>query len=127
MRRIVLDMQCRMFADAISKALTDSDPDFSIRFTESPDDTANVCKSSRAYALIMEVTGHNPWSLKERVQLCNEVKRKSPECKVVFLVDEKADTNLAGEVRQAKKDGFIDNFIYGSVSPTYLSAVIDTL
>ena len=75
----------------------------------------------------MEVTGHNPWSLKERLLLCNEVKRKSPECKVVFLVDEKADTNLAGEVRQAKKDGFIDNFIYGSVSPTYLSAVIDTL
>ena len=35
MRRIVLDMQCKMFADAISKALTDSDPDFSIRFTES--------------------------------------------------------------------------------------------
>ena len=77
MRRIVLDMQCRMFADAISKALTDSDPDFSIRFTESPDDTANVCKSSRAYALIMEVTGHNPWSLKEIAALQRSEKEKS--------------------------------------------------
>ena len=30
-------------------------------------------------------------------------------------------------VRQAKKDGLVDNFIYGSVSSTYLSAVIDAL
>lgn len=34
---------------------------------------------------------------------------------------------LADRVRQAKKDGKIDNFIYGSVSATYLSAVIDVL
>ena len=30
-------------------------------------------------------------------------------------------------VRQAKKDGLIDNFIYASVSPSYLAAVLDTL
>ena len=30
-------------------------------------------------------------------------------------------------VQQAKKDGLVDNFIYGSVSSTYLSAVIDAL
>ena len=34
---------------------------------------------------------------------------------------------LADKVRRAKKDGLIDNFIYGSVSATYLSAVIDAL
>ena len=34
---------------------------------------------------------------------------------------------LADKVRQVKKDGLIDNFIYGSVSSTYLSAVIDAL
>ena len=37
------------------------------------------------------------------------------------------EQQLAARVRQAKKDGVIDNFIYGSVSSTYLSAVIDTL
>lgn len=34
---------------------------------------------------------------------------------------------LADKVCQAKKGGLIDNFIYGSVSSTYLSAVIDAL
>ena len=34
---------------------------------------------------------------------------------------------LADKVRQAKKDVLVDNFIYGSVSSTYLSAVIDAL
>lgn len=47
-------------------------------------------------------------------------------CKVVLLVDEKSDAALAA-VRQAKKDGLADNFIYGSVSPDYLAAVMDAL
>ena len=38
-----------------------------------------------------------------------------------------ADKLLASEVRQAVKDQLVDNFIYASVSPTYLAGVIDTL
>ena len=48
-------------------------------------------------------------------------------CKVLLLVDEDADKLLASEVRQAVKDQLVDNFIYASVSPTYLAGVIDTL
>ena len=54
MKRIVLDMQCAMFADAISQAFERCDPDFCIQRAESPDTTAALCKSSLAYALIME-------------------------------------------------------------------------
>ena len=57
----------------------------------------------------------------------NEVKAQHPNCKVVLVVDENTEQKLADRVRQAKKDGLIDNFIYGSVSATYLSAVIDAL
>ena len=46
---------------------------------------------------------------------------------MVLLVDEKSDAALAAAVRQAKKDGLADNFIYGSVSPDYLAAVMDAL
>ena len=45
----------------------------------------------------------------------------------LLLVDENADELLASEVRQAVKDQLADNFIYASVSPTYLAGVIDTL
>ena len=49
------------------------------------------------------------------------------EMNLRLLVDENADRALAFRVLQAKKDGRIDNFIYASVSPTYLAAVLDTL
>ena len=57
----------------------------------------------------------------------NEVKAQNPNCKIVLVVDENTEKKLADKVRQAKKDGLVDNFIYGSVSSTYLSAVIDAL
>ncbi|MCI6837713.1 MAG: hypothetical protein PUG31_09900 [Eubacteriales bacterium] len=127
MKRIVLDMQCAMFANAISQALERSDPDFNVLRAEAPEKTAALCRSSLAYALNMEVTGYPPWRLEERLRLRNEVKRQRPDCKILLLVDENADRALAFRVLQAKKDGRIDNFIYASVSPTYLAAVLDTL
>ncbi len=127
MRRIVLDMQCVLFADAISQALMNNDPDFEPRRTEEPSDAVRLCRSSCAYAIIMEVTPYSPWRLEERLRLSKEIKAAVSDCRVVLLVDEKADAALAAEVRQAKKDGLVDNFIYASVSPTYLSAVIDAL
>lgn len=127
MKRIVLDMQCAMFANAISQALERSDPDFNVLRAEAPEKTAALCRSSLAYALNMEVTGYPPWRLEERLRLRNEVKRQRPDCKILLLVDENADRASAFRVLQAKKDGRIDNFIYASVSPTYLAAVLDTL
>ena len=61
------------------------------------------------------------------MKIRGEVKAQSPGCKIVLVVDENTEKKLADKVRQAKKDWLIDNFIYGSVSSTYLSAVIDTL
>ena len=75
----------------------------------------------------MEVTAYEPWKLEKRMKIRGEVKSQNPGCKIVLVVDENTEKKLADKVRQAKKDGLIDNFIYGSVSSTYLSAVIDTL
>lgn len=127
MRRIVVDMQNFLFADAIAQTLISTDSDFDVRRSESPDKTAELCSLCQPYALLMEVTGYTPWRLEERLRIRDEVKQKSPHCKIVLIVDEKAEKILAQRVLQAKKDGLIDNFIYDSVSSTYLSAVIDTL
>lgn len=127
MRRIVVDMQNFLFADAIAQTLISTDSDFDVRRSESPDKTAELCSLCQPYALLMEVTGYTPWRLEERLRIRDEVKQKGPHCKIVLIVDEKAEKILARRVLQAKKDGLIDNFIYGSVSAAYLSAVIDTL
>lgn len=127
MRRVVVDMQNVLFADAIATALRDFDSDFEVFKSESPDKTLDLCADTEANILIMEVTAYRPWKLEERMKIRDELKKVNPDCKIVFVVDENTEKKLADKVRRAKKDGLIDNFIYGSVSSTYLSAVIDAL
>lgn len=127
MRRVVVDMQNALFADAISSALKNFDSDFSVYQSEAPKRTTEMCFDIQANVLIMEVTAYTPWKLEERMKIRDEVKVQLPNCKIVLVVDENTEKKLADKVRQAKKDGLVDNFIYGSVSSTYLSAIIDAL
>ncbi|MDD6799791.1 MAG: hypothetical protein PUE85_05165 [Firmicutes bacterium] len=120
-------MQSYLFSDAISMALMNSDYDFEVHNSSYPGDTAELCRLFTPYALLMEVTSYMPWKLEERLAIRNKVKQQVPDCKIVLIVDENSEKMLAREVAQAKKNGLIDNFIYGSVSSAYLSAVIDTL
>ena len=39
----------------------------------------------------------------------------------------RAEKEIAKQVKQAKKDGIIDQFIYGSISATYLADIVDSL
>jgi N12 class adenine-specific DNA methylase len=61
------------------------------------------------------------------MKLRDAVKAQHPECKVVLIVDENAEREVAKQVKQAKKDGLIDQFIYGSISATYLADIVDSL
>lgn len=127
MRRVVVDMQNALFTDAISTILKNFDSDFSVYQSESPQKTIAMCCDVQANVLIMEVTAYTPWRFEERMKIRDAVNAQNSECKIVLVVDENTEKKLADKVRLAKKDGLIDNFIYSSVSATYLSAVIDAL
>lgn len=127
MRRIVIDMQNTLFADAVAEALRNFDSDLEPIMSESPDKTLSLCEATLANVLIMEVTAYTAWGLEERLKIRSLLQKTTPSCKVVFVVDENTEKKLADRVRQAKKDGLVDNFVYGSVSSSYLSAVIDAL
>lgn len=127
LRRVVIDMQNTRFADAMAEALRRFDSDFDPVMSESPDETPALCNAVRANILIMEVTAYVPWKLEERMKIRDGLKKINPNCKIALVVDENTDKKLADRVRQAKKDGLVDNFIYGSTSSSYLSAVIDAL
>ena len=127
MRRVVVDMQNKLFADAIARALQEESVEFQVYQSEKPTETAEICLCARARILLMEVTSYMPWKLEERLRIRNIVKRECPDCKIVLVVDENTEKALANRVLQAKKDGIIDNFVYGSVSAAYLSAVLDVL
>ena len=127
MRRIVLDMKGDLSAEAVMQALTTSDPDYIVYRSSSPEETVALCRACRANVLVMEVIRQGNWELSERMKIRNDVKKFGWECKILLLVDENADGMLAADVRQAVKDQLVDNFIYASISPTYLAGVIDTI
>lgn len=127
MRRVVVNMQNALFCNAISDTLRNSGNEFNTYTVESPDKVADECKWIAPYALLMEVTGYTPWKLCERMKIRDAVKAQHPECKIVLIVDENAEKEVAKQVKQAKKDGLIDQFIYGSISASYLADIVDSL
>ena len=127
MRRIVINMQNSLFCNAIADTLRRSGNELESYTVISPDQVVDECRWIDPYALLMEVTGYTPWKLCERLKLRDAVKEKHPQCKIVLVVDENAEKEVAKQVKEAKKDGLIDQFIYGSISATYLADILDSL
>lgn len=127
MRRILINMQNALFCNAISETLRRSGNELDPYTVDSPDKVVDDCKWIAPYALLMEVTGYTPWTLEERLKLRDAVKKTHPDCKIVLVVDENAEKAVARKVKQTKKDGLIDQFIYGSISATYLADIVDSL
>ena len=127
MRKIVLDMQSGLYAKAIRRILVQELEDYQVIISESPHKTAQICRMFEPYALLMEVIGYTPWMLEERLAIRKEVEKHNPDCKIVILVDDVADKELANDVKKAKKDGLIDAFLFGSATDSYLAAMMDSL
>ena len=120
MKRIVVDMQNYLFADSVAAAFKNSDYDIDVVRAESPMNTVELCRLYKPFVLIMEVTGYTPWLLCERLKLRDKVKTVCPECKIALIVDSNSEKQAARDIRDAKKNGLIDQFFYGSMTAEYL-------
>lgn len=127
MKRILINMQNTLFCNAISETLRRSGNELDPYPVDCQDRVLDDCRWITPYALLMEVTGYTPWKLEERMKLRDAVKELCPECKIVLVVDENAEKVVAKKVKQAKKDGLIDQFIYSSISAAYLADIVDSL
>ena len=127
MRRVVIDMQA-LFAAAVEDALCRSGFGFDTVKSESPEQTLPICKKEPTAVLLMDAMTYPPRTLAERLKIREKLKKSDPACKVVLMVDENSERDVADRVRLAKKDGLIDEFIYScSASAAYIAAVIDAL
>ncbi len=120
MKKIVVDMQNYLFADSVAAAFKNSDYDIDVVRAESPMNTVELCRLYKPFVLIMEVTGYTPWLLCERLKLRDKVKTVCPECKIALIVDSNSEKQAARDIRDAKKNGLIDQFFYGSMTAEYL-------
>jgi len=101
MRRIVINMQNALFCNAISETLRRAENDLDTYTVDSTDRVVDECKWLTPYALLMEVTGYTPWKLCERMKIRDAVKALNPECKIVLIVDENAEKEVAKQIKQA--------------------------
>ena len=120
MQKIVVDIQNFLFADSIAAAFRNSDYDIDVVRAETPNDTVELCQMYKPFVLVMEVTGYTPWLLCDRLRLRDEVKSVCPDCKISLLVDSNTEKQAAKDIRDAKKNGIIDQFFYGSMTSEYL-------
>ena len=120
MHKIVVDMQNFLFADSVAMAFKNSDYEIDVVRAESPQDTVELCQVYKPSVLVMEVTGYTPWKLCERLRLRDAVKASCPDCKIALIVDSSTEKQAAKDIRDAKKNGLIDQFFYGSMTAEYL-------
>ena len=120
MQKIVVDIQNFLFADSIAAAFRNTDYDIDVVRAETPNDTVELCQMYKPFVLVMEVTGYTPWLLCDRLRLRDEVKSVCPDCKIALLVDSNTEKQAAKDIRDAKKNGIIDQFFYGSMTAEYL-------
>ena len=123
MPRVVVNCQNYMFSDMIRRTLRTGD--FHVTVVEDPTSVITEFNKIAANIVLLEVTGYTPWKLSERMELRKLMRRIDPDCKIVFMVDEKAEPQVAEQVKQAKMDGLIDQFIFSSISAGYLKAVLE--
>ena len=127
MKKIVLDIQSNIHAHTMERMLMQELDDCQVVISESPDSTAEWCRTHRPDVLLMEVKMFSPWMFSERMAIRDKVKHSTENCRVVLFVDDESNKNLTEEVRQAKREGLIDAFLFDSVSENYFASVIDSV
>ena len=95
MKKIVLDIQSDIHAHTMERMLMQKLDDCQVVISESPDATAEWCKTHRPDVLLMEVKAYSPWMFKERMAIRDKVKRNTESCRVILFVDDDTDEDFA--------------------------------
>ena len=112
MKRIFISIHNSLLSAAITRCLKDLG-EFSIGST-----------AEDADIVLMEACYGAGATLDECLRAGKDLR---PGCRVVLLCDENSAPEVARRVAQAKKDGLIDDFVYSSVSESYLTALLSAM
>ena len=85
---------------------------------------ARECADTSADVLLMEAAFHIGATLDDCLKEARRLRSLRPECKTILLCDENSAPEVARRIALAKKDGLIDDFVYSSVSESYLTAML---
>lgn len=127
MKKIVLDIHSAIHAHNMERMLMQELDDCRVFVSESTDSTTEWCETHNPDVLLMEVKAFSPWMFSERMAIRERIKQSLSDCRIILFVDDENDNDLTESVRQAKRSGLIDAFLFGSVSENYFASVIDSV
>lgn len=124
MKRVILDMCNGLMEMSIMNTLTNSGnfEVYSIRRNREKNGTQEI-----ADIALLEVAYNSGFTIEENLSKVSALHNIMPECKVLLICDENSVTELTRKVAQSKKDGLIDEFIYSTVSESYLLAIMEAM
>lgn len=73
---------------------------------------------------LLEVAFNPEFTVDDQLDRVRLMRSKNPQCRILLICDENSTPELARNVAKAKKDGLIDDFLYSSVSESYLTAML---
>ena len=127
MKTILLSICNSLMALSIKHSLNHSGG-FSVHSVAPGDQgIAEKCAAASADILLMEAACNMGATLDECLNEARSLRSQSLSCRIVLLCDENSTPEIARKVVQAKKDGLIDEFVYSSVSESYLTAMLDAI
>ena len=126
MKRIALSIHNSLMAASIAHALR-HDGGFLVTDLHSTGEIAAECAQLEADILLMEATYGIGTTLEDCLRQAENLRSLRPQCKVILLCDENSVPEIARQVVLAKRDGHITDFIYSSVSETYLTALLSAM
>lgn len=84
-------------------------------------------EASVADIVLLEVACNPGFNMDERMSAVKSIRSRNPDARILLICDENSTPELARKVALAKKDGLIDDFIYSSVSESYLTAMLESI
>ena len=120
--KTVLTGICNGLMEASIHHILRGSKDFSVTELKNCADDA-VCWTDADIALL-EVACNPGFTVDERLCQVRRLREWNPKCRILLICDENSTPELARKVAIAKKDGRIDDFLYSSVSESYLTAML---
>jgi len=127
LKRIMLNIHNCLMAVSIANALNQSGDFLVTSVPSGHGGVAEACKQMSSDILLMESAYDIGTTLNDCLREAELLRDLCPQCKVIMLCDENSVPEIARQVMQAKKDGQIDDFVYSSVSESYLTALLSAI
>lgn len=129
MKKICVSMRNRVFAESIMFMLERTGDFRPVRISDAPPEKVFIeCMAAKPDVLLLDITPtSHETDVEGRLKLTGTLRKKMPDCKIVFFCDEVAHPEQARLTMRAKQSGEIDGFLYASVTAEYLTAALESL